>query len=225
MTSAPLKHARNPARMTARNVLVIASPVVIVALGTLAARIFILLFGQWAWAPTGIIYWGSMVAMITVFSGRQKVASWFGKSRGSIFWPLLAVLIGLSAFPMLLLPNLSVLRTPLLIAAWIAYGLVNGPIEETYWRGFLFNEICGWPRWLAVTYSSVLFVAIHFLMLGSFSAILFNIPFLIILTIITLAYAMIYLRTDSLRWPVISHVLTDWGNLNIFVFMNMLKPF
>jgi membrane protease YdiL (CAAX protease family) len=201
---------------------IIASPVIIVILGSVVARASLALFGQWAWLPTALIYWGSMAAVIALFSGREKALNWFGPSRGSLIWPVLAVLIGLAPFPMLLLPHTSLLRAPLLAVLWILFGLINGPMEEAYWRGFLFNEIRGWPKWLVVCYASVLFVAIHFLMLGAFSSAFFNVPFLVILIVITLVYALIYLRTGSLRWPVLSHILADWGNMNIFVFMGLI---
>ena len=206
-----------------RNLLVIASPVAIVALGSLAARVSIALLGQWAWAITLPIYWGSIALVIGIASGWDKLRSWFDKPRGSIVWPLLALLFGLSAYPLLLIPNIALLRTPLMIGLWLAFGLINGPIEEAYWRGFLFNEIKGGPLWLTVTYSGVLFIAIHFLMLGAFSSMFFNIPFLVILAVLTLFYSVIFIRTCSLRYSAISHTLTDWGNLNIFVFMNLIK--
>jgi membrane protease YdiL (CAAX protease family) len=39
---------------------------------------------------------------------------------------------------------------------------------------------------------------------------------------ISLAYSLIYLNTRSLRWPILSHILSDVGNLLIFVFMNLI---
>ncbi len=220
----------NPARvqhgLARRNLLVIASPILIVILGSLAAQLSLPVLGDWAWAVAVPVYWGSMAVVVVWLSGWQQVKTWFGKPRGSFFWPVLAVLVGLSAFPLLLVPNMSLLqRTPLLTGLWLVFGLVNGTIEEVYWRGFLLKEIRGWPLWLTVTYSSIFFISIHFLMLGSFSASLFNIPFLVILTIITISFDLIFLRTGSLRWGVLSHIVNDWGNLNIFVFMNLIGLF
>lgn len=208
-----------------QNLLVIASPVGIVLLGMLLARVTQPLLGQWASALTMPVYWLTMSVIIYQVSGKQKWLGWYQKPHGSIIWLVAGLLIGLSAFPLLLIPNASLLRTPLLAVLWFAFGLINGTIEESYWRGFLFTEIRGWPRWWTVTYSSILFVAIHFLMLGTFSAALFNIPFLVILIILTVMYALMFLFTGSLRWPTISHILTDWGNMNIFVFMNLTKLF
>ncbi len=208
-----------------RNLVVIASPIFIVLLGTILAQVTNTILGKWAWALTMPVYWLTMSIIIYLVSGKQKWLNYYQKPHGSIIWLIIGLLIGLSAFPMLLIPNASLLRIPSLTILWFAFGLINGTIEESYWRGFLFTEIRGLPLWLTVTFSSVLFVAIHFLMLGTFSAALFNIPFLVILIIITIAYALMFLFTGSLRWSTISHILTDWGNMNLFVFMNLTKLF
>jgi uncharacterized protein len=150
------------------------------------------------------------------------VAAWFGPSRGSWFWPVLAVVVGLAPFPMLFLPNLPYLRPWGLVVLWLAFALINGVIEELYWRGFLINALRGWPAWLSGAYSSILFISIHFLMLGTLASSLFNLPFLLILTLMTLVLLVVYLRTGSLRWPVACHILADLGNLNIFVFMGLI---
>ena len=84
------------------------------------------------------------------------------------------------------------------------------------------NELRGWPVWGSVTYTSVLIISIHFLMLGTLTPAMFNLPFLGILTAITAGLVTLYLRTGSLRWSVVAHILADLGNLNIFVFMNLI---
>jgi uncharacterized protein len=208
--------------ISARQIIILASPILILLVGGLAARVSILMFGQWAWTSTAVAYWGSLVLVVAIFSGRAGLARWFRRSQGSRLWPILAVVFGLAAAPMLLLPNLALLKGPLLVALWILYGVINGSLEEIYWRGFLFDELDWLPRWLGVAYSSIVFIAIHFVMLGAFATALFNIPFLVILTVLTLFYSAMYLSTHSLRWPVVSHILADLGNMNIFVFMSLI---
>jgi hypothetical protein len=117
-----------------------------------------------------------------------------------------------------------------LVAAWLAFAVINSLCEEIYWRGFLLDETGHLPRVVGVAYSSVLFVAVHPLVLGAFARTMaFDgarptalIPFIIILIVISVLWSLLYLRTHSLRWPVLSHFLTDLGNLSIFVFMNMI---
>ncbi|MGB8644387.1 MAG: CPBP family intramembrane glutamic endopeptidase [Anaerolineae bacterium] len=201
----------------------LASPLLIAAIGNTAARLSLQFLGDWAWIGTAPIYFASIVLVVTLLGGRARLPAWFGASRGSLLWPILAVVVGLSPIPMLLLPNLRLLNSPLLIGLWILFALINGSLEEVYWRGFLFDEIQGLPKWVGVVYSSALFVAIHFVMLGVFAKLLANVAFLVILIGITVVYAVMYLRTGSLRWPIVSHILTDVTNMNIFVFMNLIR--
>jgi uncharacterized protein len=108
--------------------------------------------------------------------------------------------------------------------------VVNSTCEEAYWRGFLLDETSHLPRAVGVLYSMVLFTAIHPLMLGVFSHInRFDpsrptalIPFWIIVAVLALAFTLLYLKTKSLRLPILSHFLSDLGNLSIFLFMNMV---
>ena len=206
-----------------RKTLVALSPVIIVLLGFLAAQVSIKSLGVWAWVGTLPVYWGMMLAVIMAFGTRSQLAGWFAPSRGGWVWPALALLVGLSPFPMLLLPNLSFMRPLVLVVLWLLFALINGVVEELYWRGFLLNELRGWPAWGSVTYTSGLFISIHFLMLGTLTPAMFNLPFLGILTAITVGLVTLYLRTGSLRWPVVAHILADLGNLNIFVFMNLIQ--
>jgi uncharacterized protein len=205
-----------------RTLLVAFSPVLIVALGVLTARLSLPQLGAWAWAVTMPVYWTSMAAVFILSGGTSKLASLFRLSRGSRFLPVVALVVGLAPFPMLMLPNIAYLKPALLVVLWIAFALVNGVLEEVYWRGFLLTELRSWPMWLAVGYSSVLFIAIHFLMLGALAPELFNLPFLFILAVLTAALVGMFLYSGSLRWPVVAHILADVGNMNIFVFMGLL---
>jgi len=36
------------------------------------------------------------------------------------------------------------------------------------------------------------------------------------------AFSLLYLKTKSLRLPILTHFLSDLGNLSIFLFMNMV---
>ena len=48
------------------------------------------------------------------------------------------------------------------------------------------------------------------------------IPFWTILVILSLAFCLLYLKTKSLRLPILAHFLSDLGNLSIFLFMNLI---
>jgi membrane protease YdiL (CAAX protease family) len=153
--------------------------------------------------------------------------TWFRKPEGSRWWLVLAVALGVIAFPLLLLPNIHVMRSPPLVIAWFAFAVINSVCEEIYWRGFLLDATGHLPRAVGVSYSSVLFIAVHPFVLGVFSRTmafdrqqpLALVPFIAIIIVISLTWSLLYLKTRSLRWPVLTHFLTDLGNLSI---MNMI---
>ncbi len=47
-------------------------------------------------------------------------------------------------------------------------------------------------------------------------------PFLVIVVIAGLVYSLIYPKTRSLRLTILSHFLSDLGNLSILLFMNVV---
>ena len=209
----------------------ILSPIFIIAIGHLAARLSKDLLDQWAWIGYFPAYWGMLLFFIFILNEKKNPLLWFKKSQGSYWWTILAIGIGLISFPALLIPNYKVMQSISLLVLWLSFALINGPLEEAYWRGFLLDNTRNLPRMVGVVYSTVLFCAIHPLNLGVFSNIqAFNpgkpfalIPFLLILTVLSLVYCLIYIKTNSLRLPALSHILTDLGNLSIFLFMNIVQ--
>jgi membrane protease YdiL (CAAX protease family) len=171
----------------------------------------------------GFVYWSSLAGLVARSSSPEQRRRWLAPGRGHWLWAGLALVMGLIAFPLLLIPNLELLRSPLLAALWLGIAVVNGSLEELYWRGLLLDAF-GRRQALGVAYTAILFTAIHPLMWGVFSRPMAFVPFWGIVAAISLAYSVIYLNTRSLRWPILSHILSDIGNLSIFVFMNLV-PF
>jgi membrane protease YdiL (CAAX protease family) len=218
-------------RLEANTWISLLSPVFIITIGHLFARFSKGLLGQWAWIGYFPVYWGMLLFFIFILNNKKNPLLWFKKSQGSYWWTFLAIGIGLISFPALFIPNYKVMNSVSLIMVWFSFALVNSPIEEAYWRAFLLDKTKYLPRMFGVIYSTVLFTAIHPLNLGVFSNIqAFNpskpfmlLPFLLILIMLSLVYCLIYIKTKSLRLPVLSHILTDLGNLSIFLFMNMIQ--
>jgi len=210
--------------------LVLASPILVVFIGHFAARLFLSLFGDWAWLGSSLTYWGSLILIIWLLGDKQSLRNWFSKSQGSKWWVVLALGMGLISFPLLFFPNIQVMKPVGLVILWFLFAVVNSTCEEAYWRGFLLDETNQVPRAFGVIYSTIFFTLIHPLMLGVFSITnRFNpahptalIPFWIILVTLSLAFSLLYLKTKSLRLPILSHFLSDLGNLSIFLFMNMV---
>jgi uncharacterized protein len=211
--------------------LVLASPILIVLIGHFGARLFHYLYGDWAWLGSSLVYWGSMTLIIWLLADKGALRRWFSKSQGSKWWIVLALGMGLISFPLLLIPNIQVMKPLGLVVAWFLFAVFNSTCEEAYWRGFLLDETRHMPRSFGVIYSTIFFTAIHPLMLGMFSKInAFDpahptalVPFWIILVILSLSFSLLYLKTKSLRLAILSHFLSDLGNLSIFLFMNMLS--
>ena len=206
------------------------SPVIVLILGNLASRFFSHALGKWAWLGYFPVYWSILFLLMFFIGNKENQRLWFSKSQGSLWWAILAIGIGIISFPMFLIPNIHMMHSVILVIAWFVFALINSPLEEAFWRGFLLDGTAQFPRFYGVIYSSVLFTAIHPLNLGVFSKIqAFNsseplalVPFLVILLILSVVYSLLYIKTKSLRLPILSHILTDLGNLSIFLFMNMV---
>jgi membrane protease YdiL (CAAX protease family) len=220
MQAARTHLAPSPARLW----LGFGSPLAVLLVGNLAARLSQAWLGEWAWVGTGLAYWAGLAGLAVFASTPEQRRRWSAPSRGSRAWLALAVLIGLLPFPMLFFPNLNLLGSPVLVICWLAVAVVNGPLEEIYWRGLLLDALDGRLRWAGLLYTTVLFTAIHPLMWGTFSHPMNFPPFWGIVAVMSVAFTAIYLKTRSLRWPILSHVLADLGNLSVFVFMNLI-PF
>jgi membrane protease YdiL (CAAX protease family) len=217
-------------QINSRRRLVYASTILVVMIGHFGARLFYSLFNDWAWLGSSLTYWGSMVLVIWLLGDKKSITRWSARSQGSKWWLALALAMGLISFPLLFFPNMQVMKPVGLVIAWFLFAVINSICEEAYWRGFLLDETSHLPRAFGMIYSTVFFTAIHPLMLGVFSKInRFDpahptalIPFWIILIILSLAFSLLYLKTRSLRLPILSHFLSDLGNLSIFLFMNLV---
>jgi membrane protease YdiL (CAAX protease family) len=210
--------------------LVLASPLLVLAVGSVAARLFSNVLGRWAWTGAMLVYWALLMGIVWTFAGRGRLIAWFAPSRGNRLWLALALGAGLLSFPFLLLPNIGLLASIPLAIIWLIFAPVNGVCEELYWRGLLLDKTAGTSGWVMVVYSSIAFVANHPLMLGVFAkAMAVNpaapgrlIPFAAIVFFQGLVWSILFLRTGSLRLSIASHTLTDLGTLSIFSFMNMV---
>ena len=206
------------------------SPIIILILGNLTAKLFYNALGKWAWIGYFPVYWFMLFLFMFFAGNKESQRLWFRKSQGSYWWAILAIGIGVISFPMLLIPNINVMHSILLVIGWCGFAFINAPIEEAFWRGFLLDETAHLPRIYGVVYSSILFIAIHPMNLGVFSKIqafdpnmpMALVPFLVILLLLSLVYSLLYIKTKSLRLSILSHILTDLGNLSIFLFMNMV---
>lgn len=213
-----------PSRFTSRARLeILLSPVLVIAVSHVTARLSGHLLGVWSWAVLALVFW-STAALICYRHG--GVADWrtrLRRSQGRAVWATLALLVGFIPLPIFLL-NWKLLLPLELLLPWLLFGLVNPWIEEGYWRGLLLDASEGWPIGLRVAYTAGAFAISHPLMFGVNSVGVRSPEVLISTFVMGAVWAVVYLKTKSLRWCIASHMLVDLLSLSVPVFMNVYVP-
>jgi len=203
--------------------LILLSPLAVIGVGNIMARLAGGILGVWAWIPLTLILWMMFGLLIAWGGGREAIRNWARAPQGARGWSALAIVVGLIPLP-LFLSNWTLFDSPALGLAWLIFALVNAPLEEGYWRGLLLDKAAGWPGWLSVLYSSFCFAINHPLTFGVHS-IANRHPVTVLSTFIMgLAWASVYRKTGSLRWTVSAHVLVDLFNLSVLAFLNVYVP-
>lgn len=197
-------------------------PVAVIAIGWMTAMVFTPIIGEWAFIPLAICYWTITMGMVIKTAGLQKIKEMFYKPTGKKGWNILALLVGLIPLSILLM-NLSLIKFNFVFILWILFALINPFFEEIFWRGFLVGNL-PMPKWLACLYSTFLFVISHPIMWGYFS--IANRSWMTIVSLILMGtvWSLVYVKTGSLRWCVVSHFLVDMFNLSVYVFLNLYIP-
>lgn len=206
---------------TTRQLLLI-SPLAVIAVTYVIARVTGLGKGPWTWLPSLAVYWAALGLLVATGAGRASLRRWLRARAWSWGWAGLALVVGLLPLT-IFLTSREVLRSLPVLMAWLTFALLNPWFEETYWRGLLTDATAGWPGWLRVLYPSVLFAANHPLALGAIAAM--RDPAVTVATFVMgVAWSATYLRTGSLWYPIASHVLVDLFNLAVPVLMGLYVP-
>ncbi len=175
---------------------------------------------MWVAQLTGFaFYWivGGIIIPLIIL-GRNGYASLF--ARSTIEWSaglrfgIMALFLPagfgfLFAFPYFFPADTSVLLPTLAL-----YALVNGTLEEVFWRG-LFVAQFRTNRWLGVVYPGVMFGLWQLVPWALFDS-WFRPPVHILLAVsipIGLLYAWVAQRTGSIRWTTVAHVLTNLSGI------------
>ena len=208
----------------ARKQLILFSPLVVILLGQLAARTMGPAMGVWSWVPLNIGSWITMALLIGWGGGRQAILRWLSPSRGNWLWPALAIVV--AVFPTLPMLFPDTWRLFLQLKIWpptLLFVVFNPCAEEGYWRGLLLDAVGNKNKWLGVLYSSTLFMVNHLwisvMVIGARNPIasVFQFVFGVLMSIT-------YLKTQSLRWPLIAHFLTNLLTPTVAVFLNLYVP-
>jgi len=206
-----------------KNVFVAVSPLLVIVISFVTARVFKPILDAWAWAPGILIYWITIAFFVWWGGGSASIMRWLGRSKRHWGWAVFAVILALPALPMLLTKS-HLLSGLSIWLPWLLLGLINPWLEEGYWRGLVLDSTMQWPRWLAIIYSSAFFTLNHLVGLGTTSIACRHPIFLANVFVVAVCFGIIYSKTRSLRWLIFSHALTDLFSLSVPVFLNLYVP-
>lgn len=203
---------------------VLLSPFVVILLGQLAARTLGPAIGVWSWIPLNIGYWTIIALLIGGGGGRQAILRWLRPAQGNWLWPLLALSIAVGPTIPMLFPDTW--RLFLQVEVWLPtlfFVVINPCFEEGYWRGLLLDTVSDKNKWPVILYSSTLFMINHMwisvVVIGARNpmASIFQFVFGVVMSIT-------YLKTQSLRWPLVAHFLANLLTPTVAVFLNLYVP-
>ena len=206
--------------LTKRNI-VIASPFLIIAANFGFAYTFGEIIGKWAFIPMVLVGWTLWLFFIFKYGGVDSIKKWLKKPDGPLGWGLLALIIGLIPLPIFLLHS-DTLSGWQIWLPWILLALINPWIEEFYWRGLLLDFTKNWPNWTSILFTSLLF-ALNHAAFGINSELMSGFEMVISTLIMGIVWAIIYKRTNSVRWLVFSHFLVDFLNLSTPAFLDLFE--
>jgi hypothetical protein len=206
-----------------RRTLILLSPIAVILVGTTVIRLAQGSLGVWAWLPWILVYWGFLFALIIFGGGTSAIKRWMAPPTGSWLWSALALLLGLPALT-LFVTSSHLLKPIQVWVPWLVVALINPFLEEWYWRGLLLDTAKPWPSWLAIGATSILFSLNHLLGIGV-TSLGGRHPMLLINTfVLGVIFGVIYKKTNSLRWLIVSHAVTDLLGLSVPVFLNLWIP-
>ena len=203
---------------------ILLSPFVVILFGQFAARTLGPALGVWSWLPLTTGYWVILTLLIAWGGGREAIKRWLQPTRGNWFWPLLA--ISVAVLPTLPMQFPDTWRLFMQTKVWlptILFVMINPCAEEGYWRGLLLDTTKNRNKWLAILYSSTLFMINHMwisvMVIGARNpmASIFQFVFGVLM-------ALTYLKTNSLRWPLFAHFLANLLTPTVAVFLNLYIP-
>jgi len=195
----------------------------VITLGYLTAKIAGHYLGVWSWIPLTLVIWVSMATITIWATTKSTFNNWLKPPKGKWGYSLLALLIGFLPLPLLLFHWQLLLPTEIWVS-WLIFALVNPFIEESYWRGLLMGAASKWKPWQMIGYTSFFFAASHPIIWGVNSVANATPEVFISTLIMGVVWGIVYHKTQSLKWVIISHILVDLFNLSIPIFLNLYTP-
>ncbi|MEM7335021.1 MAG: CPBP family intramembrane glutamic endopeptidase [Chloroflexota bacterium] len=206
-----------------KEILLILSPFLVIALGYTTARVAGIVLGDWAWVPLTAVFWTTLGILISVHGGMARWREWLQPSKGHWRWIVLAILSGLLPLPVFLL-DWETIRPLWVWLPWLLFAFINPWFEEGYWRGVLLDVTSHWPNWQRILYTSAVFAVSHPFMWGVHSLVNRTIFVWGSTFIMGLVWSAVYIKTKSLRWAIVAHIMVDLLNLSVAAFLNLILP-
>jgi membrane protease YdiL (CAAX protease family) len=204
--------------------IIIYAPIIVIVVCSLLSILFTLLLGVYAYIPVLLIYWGILALFIILKKNtKNMIKRWLQPSKGNILWSILPFFFAIMTIPMLII-NWHFLANLEILIPLIIFTAINPFMEEFFWRGLLLDVFDKWPIWSKVLYSSVLFTMNHPLVIGIFSIANRMVIFLFTTLILSTIFAIVYIKTSTLRWLILAHMLMDFLGISIVVFLNYYIP-
>ena len=197
------------------------SPIAIIVICSISTILLNNVIGKWIFIPVFILYWGLSLFITVKFAGVSSMKNWFQKPKGKAGWLILSIFIGFIPFS-IFFSNLSVITLPLMLLS-IVFAIVNPFFEQLYWKGFLLDYTFTSKIGSSI-YSSILYILSHLFIWGIFSYGNRNFFLVGSLTIMSSVWCLVRIKTHSLWWCIISHILVDVFNLFVFVMLNIVIP-
>ncbi|MDY8135696.1 CPBP family intramembrane glutamic endopeptidase [Aquimarina sp. 2201CG5-10] len=201
--------------------IVLISPFLIIGINFAIAIIFGNIIGKWAFVPIILIEWVLFVFFVLKYGGKESIIKWLGKSKGSFWWAVLAIFIGLLPLPLFLMHS-DLLAPWEIWVPWIILALINPWIEEFYWRGLLLKYTDQWSNWKAILFTSFVFAANH-AVFGVNSELNSGVTVIISTFIMGVVWGVVFKKTQSLRWVIFAHFLVDFFNLSVPSFLDLYQ--
>lgn len=208
--------------ITKKNI-VLLSPFLIISVNIFVAVIFGKIIGKWAFIPIILVEWCLFAFFIWRYGGTDSIKKWLKKPSGNFGWSILALLIGFIPLPIFLM-HFRLLNSWEIFLPWILLALINPWIEEFYWRGLLLDYTNDWNKWLPAIFTSLIFAGNH-AVFGINSELLNGVEILISTFVMGLIWAVVYQKTNSLRWAIFAHFLVDFFSLSAPSFLDLYAKF
>ena len=109
-------------------------------------------------------------------------------------------------------------------AAWLAIVILNPMVEEGYWRATLMDRARKWAGPAVVAYSALWFGLSHPLIIGINIGLVAGVTGFVGAFINGLVWSVVYYRTRSLRWCIISNVFANVFSIAIFLGLLSIAP-